>query len=427
MNNLIYPHLFLFTYYLKNSSASQEDSDTPKNSELPNGFSSRCTLGDTDSLLLVYSVSEKDQPPPESPFPELQNKLNAEKQKSPISGELLGKTWMIVGYSPAKNLEDVAKSAYKSLNFGEWRDRESGQFGDAKIWEIWQTPQNWQNLETENNHVLIIIYPNLTAMENIANFSEDWRQLFCYKHKIVWTYGKMRQLKPSLAEKFAREVQAIAPSKANSSELNLLESELTELIQALDKNYQILQEYAQGIAYLEVQMEALKTNTYNYKKRLLNIEKKATKITSANPTNLDILKTFNDLVRYKYQAQVKQDLASLNPGLRLREKQIDTIRGIVEIRQAQLDDIIEKRDRQFQETVETWGVGLGTSAIAATIISPAITEITKPIVIKKPDQITPYWLPVLNLSFTILLTFLIGWYAKRRAKKWVRSRRPPQK
>ena len=86
----------------------------------------------------------------------------------------------------------------------------------------------------------------------------------------------------------------------------------------------------------------------------------------------------------------------------------------------------EERDRKFQETVEMWGFGLGTSAIAATIISPAVTEITKAIVIKKTDQITPYWLPLLNLSLTILFTFIIGWGAKSLAKKWVRSRRPPK-
>ncbi|MCL1473959.1 hypothetical protein [Argonema antarcticum] len=419
MSNLIYPHLFLFTYYLKTSPASQEDSDKPEVSRFPDGFSSRRTLGDTDSLLLACSVSDNDDPRDNLPFLELKDKLTTETEKLSISGELLGKTWMIFGYSPAENTEYIAKAAYESLNFGKWGDRESGQFSEAKIWEIWQTPQNWQNLQTENNHILIIIYPDLTAMGNSANFYEDWRQLFCYKHKIAWAYGKTRQLKPTLAKHFAPEVQSIAPFETTSSQLNLLESELTELTKALDKNYQILQEYAEGIAYLEVQMQALKTNAYNYQERLQNIERKANKITPTKSANLDILKTFNDLVKYKYQAQLEQDNAALSPGLRLREKQIDTIRGIVEIRQAQLDDIIEKRDRIFQETVQEWGIGIGVAAIAATSISPFIPNITK----NKLTEPFPALEGVINFSLTFILSIIIGIVAKNKAKKLIKSHR----
>lgn len=419
MNNLIYPHLFLFTYYLKTSLDSQEDSDKPQKSSFPDGFSSRRTLGDTDSILLACSVSDKNHPPDSLPFPELKDKLTTEKEKLPISGELLGKTWIIAGYSPAKNTENIAKSAYESLNFGKWGSQESGQFSEAKIWEIWQTPQNWQNLETENNHILIIIYPDLSTMENTNKFYEDWRQLFCYKHKIAWAYGKTRQLKQTLAKQFAPAVQSITPFETTSSQLNLLESELTELTKALDKNYQILSEYAQGIAYLEVQMQALKTNAYNYQERLQNIERKANKLTPANPSNFDILKTFNDLVKYKYQSQLEQDLAALSPGLRLREKQIDTIRGIVEIRQAQLDDIIEKRDRIFQETVETWGIGLATVGITATAISPFVPNITTNDSTEKP----PFIEAGINFIFTILFSLLIGIFAKWGAEVWIKHRR----
>jgi hypothetical protein len=296
----------------------------------------------------------------------------------------------------------------------------------AKIFEVWQTPQKWDSLETENNHVLIIIYPDLNAMVNLGKFYEDWRQLFCYRHKIVWAYGNTRQIKPLLAANFSPSLETLGKIQPISPEPNLLESELNELKQSLDENYKILRLYAEGISLLEVQMQTIKTNHYNYLERLKTLDTKAINIEKPAINNLDILKNFTEIVQYKYQTQVEYDNAALSPGLRLREKQIDTIRGIVEIRQAQLDDIIEKRDRKFQETVEMWGFGLGTAAIAATIISPAVTEITKPIFIKKPDQITPYWLPLLNLLLTMFFTIAIGWYAKSLAEKWVRSRRPPK-
>jgi len=427
MTNLIYSHLCLFTYHLKAAESSQEDADSPKYHPFLNGFSSRCTLADTDSLLIACSVEDKHHSPDVLPLPSLKQKLLTKREEFAISGELLGKTWLIAGYlQPFSSHEEVAKSAYKSLNFGKWHSHEPGEFMGAKFFEIWQTPQNWENLEAENNQVLIIIYPDLNAMRNMANFYEDWRKLCCYRHKVVWAYGNTRQIKPMLAVNFSPSLETLGKIQRISPEANLLESELDQLKLSLDENYKTLRFYAEGISLLEVQMQTIKTNCYNYLERLKTIETKAKNIEPNQANNLDILKKFSDIVQYKYQPQVEQDNAALTPGLRLREKEIDTIRGIVEIRQAQLHDIIEKRDRIFQETVETWGVGLATAGITATAFSPFIAEITKPIFIKKTDQPTPYWLPWLNLTATIIITIFTGLFAKWLAGKWVKSRRPPK-
>lgn len=421
MTNLIYSHLFLFTYHLKTGQTFQENADIPKYHQFPNGFYSRHTLADTDSLLIACSVENKHSSPDVLPFPELKKTLLAKREELAISGELLGKTWLITGYlQPFSSHEDVAKSAYESLNFGKWRSQEAGEFMGAKIFEIWQTPHNWENLETEKNHILIIIYPDLNAMGNMAKFYEDWRQLFCYRHKIVWAYGNTRQIKPLLAANFSPSLETLGKIQLISPEPNLLESGLDQLKQSLDENYKTLRFYAEGISLLEVQMQTIKTNNYNYLERLKTIETKAKKIEHNHPNNLDILKKFSDIVQYKYQPQVEEDHAALSPGLRLREKEIDTIRGIVEIRQAQLDDIIEKRDRIFQETVQEWGIGIGVAAIAATSISPFIPNITK----NKLTEPFPAVEGVINFSLTFIFSIIIGIVAKNKAKKLIKSRRP---
>ncbi|XWK88265.1 MAG: hypothetical protein U7127_29465 [Phormidium sp.] len=356
-------------------------------------------LGDTYALLFDCSVEG------DLNYFEILKKLATQQAD-------LGQTWMLSGYldSPENQAESIAQLAYKAFLGKECQPQtKRGKFLDATLFEIGQAPQNWEE-SGETNHIVIIIYPNQEKYkENAINFYDSWIRLFCYRHKITWAYRETRQLKKQLTEDF----------QASIAELQNLpeQTNLSKLRAALERSNQKLSKYANNLNYLRMRQAAIEVNLHNYRETLDDITEKANQFDGE--TNLSSFIEFANLVSQKYQKQIEKDYSSFSPGLGVLENITNNIRGIVEIEQVE-------SDRKFQETVETWGVGLASAAIAATIISPAITEITKPIVIKKPDQPTPYWLPLLNLSFTILLTFLIGWYAKRRAKKWVRSRRPPQ-
>ncbi len=425
MKQLIYPHVYLFVYNLKSEPENQEFLD--KLTTFPGGFYSPRRLDDTDSLLLACSVEDKKNPSDVSSFPDLRDQLLAQKKKL-VNTSNLGKTWILAGYLPrfsyevdpttqTRVIEDLAKSAYESLDFGKWDSHPKvGQFMGATVFEIWHSPQNWQDLDAENHHVLIMLYPDLATMEKINNFYEDWRWLFCYRHKILWAYGNTRQIKPVLENNFSpvdvhEDSSKIQPifSQANLSNYNL-----TELKISLNKNYGILAIYSEGISGLEVQKQTIETNLHNYKERLKDIEAKAMQLNGTNSTNLDMLKTFSEMVEYKYQFQIERDLSALSPGLRLHDKWIDTVRGIVEIEQAE-------RDRIFQETVEVWGIGLATTAIVATTISPFVPTIRG---IKPNDNQTPIDGGI-NFVLTVAISLIIGWFSKWQAEKWVRSRRHP--
>lgn len=438
-NLLIYPHLFLFAYHLpetfadKTSIANNSWLSVRERLQLPpeadknfgniytftadkmTGFYQCDRLGDTDSLLVACSTTDEVTPEDLSCLQTFKTKLE--------TGGNIGKTWLILGYLKSPQDSDyhqVAIAAYKAFTNTENKPNfQLNRFIGSYIFEYWHQPQDWTNLTTENDHLLICICPDRDRMDKFAEFYYDWQRSFYYRHKILWAYSNSRILKKSLdQEELFLPADAISEVKIYLPNFNLLDKDLQQLKIELHTNQVTLAKHTAGIEGLAAQQQTLEINLKNYQKRLELIERKP--IAKTGITQLDSWQKFAQTIAPTYQEQIKQDCVSLTPGLRVREKYIDAIRGMVEICQ-------EERDRKFQETVEIWGFGLGTSAIVATIISPAVTEITKPIVIKKTDQISPYWLPWLNLLLTILLTFIIGSGAKWLAEILVRSRRTPQK
>ncbi|MBR8836610.1 MAG: hypothetical protein DSM106950_21975 [Stigonema ocellatum SAG 48.90 = DSM 106950] len=107
----------------------------------------------------------------------------------------------------------------------------------------------------------------------------------------------------------------------------------------------------QDINILQTQHHTVEINWRNYEKqRCHDIFK-----------NQKFLEEFSRIVLDKYQVQLEQDYLSLNPGLAILENTTATIRGMVEIEQAQ-------RDRQLNTTIAIAGVGLATSQIASAVI-----------------------------------------------------------
>lgn len=69
--------------------------------------------------------------------------------------------------------------------------------------------------------------------------------------------------------------------------------------------------------------------------------------------------------------QVQTDHSNLTPELRLLENIIEYIRARVAIEE-------EHRDRSFQETIATWGIGLAAGAIVASVSGQfPDTQVTK--------------------------------------------------
>jgi hypothetical protein len=407
MNELKYPHLFLFTYNLGINVSQTGNTKFPKEGEeefagnlAVKGFSTnRFSLADTEANLFccAAATSESQNSQPLSCFQDFKDKINSKFR--PTAN--LHKTWMLVGYSPEINQENakiIAKEAYQSfVSHQKWpSDCEAGQFMGATIFEIWKSDQNWQNLAAEeNSRIVIIIFPDQEIMTKIAAFSEDWVKLFYYRNKILLAYSDVLQIKAKLD----------LPTNFFPAEITLpnQDDNLENLKIKFSKNIENLYALIPNLALLEAQNQTIKDNLHNYEERLNKIEKKARDIENGVDTQLNCLRVFIKNVKHKYQVQVDKEIAILTSSLKVKENVINTLRGMVEIQQIE-------SDRNLQLEIATFGIGLGAASATASIVTPLVEVIT-PFPTKKIENGKEILIPanaVLNFGLALIISAAIG-------------------
>lgn len=320
----------------------------------------RFSLDDNYGLVFRISIDGKFN------FNELARCLDKIRELAPtnlfLSGKL-GQTWMLSGWVEngiKEDMETWASQAYKALVKQGWQYKETGQFLGGTVCELWRaSSQRWEKVEADS-HAVMILYPNQKAMTTASDFYEYWKSLFCYRNKIIWAYSQSRKLKERMLDEFNQ----MAPSIKNIYNL-----ELGELKYALQSNAVALSEFVNNINYLEIQQNTIDVNLHHYEKSVELIQRQAEKVFQVS-NDLKFLQEFRDIVKAKYQRQIEKDYASLRPCLDVLENLIETIRGIVEISQAE-------SDRYFQTFVTVAGVGIGTAAIVSSSSSSWIAQVNQ--------------------------------------------------
>ena len=397
MNDIIYPTLDLFLYDLRNGLGESQDDinqnrayfqkklsesvhpslfqkdtyfedeyvellsnphffETSNNPYPFQGYYYPVRLSDVYGLLLDCSVNNQTEAQPAECFKELKTEI--EKRINSQSATI-GQTWMISGWIPqseAKSPEDIAKTCYKALMpDSKWeQDLEGqGQFLGATIFELSRyrlmmaegtaSLKTIQNIQ-ENQHVIIILYPDKAAAEKSARFYSDWMRLFNYRHKILWAYGQSRLLKQTIKNYFAAIEEDRQFLNLNQSKEREFEKFRKTLIRVQDA----LNNYSVDLNRLEFQNLTIDINLSNYKKRLEQIEEKA-------GNKLEFLEQFTNLVTDKYQLQITKDSENLERGMKLLENTISAVRSRVEVEKAE-------RDHNFQDAIAILGVGLSVAS-----------------------------------------------------------------
>ncbi|MBE9562316.1 MAG: hypothetical protein IMF12_05585, partial [Proteobacteria bacterium] len=205
-------------------------------------------------------------------------------------------------------------------------------FLDGYLFECW----------VENQHVIIIFYQHEENEKKIADLYPDFMRLLAYHHKIMWAYRQGRKLKQFLKQEAVK-------TESHREELKLYMQQrfhANKFQQTLQKTWIILSDYNAKLNDLSYQASTIETNYFNYNKRLTTIE---TKIEQ----KLDCFKYFSERTQNKYLLQVKTDYRNLSPEVKSLEHMIEYIRASVAIEE-------EKRNRNFQNTVAIWGIGLAT-------------------------------------------------------------------
>ncbi|MFP4300270.1 MAG: hypothetical protein ACLFT0_20870 [Spirulinaceae cyanobacterium] len=117
-----------------------------------------------------------------------------------------------------------------------------------------------------------------------------------------------------------------------------------------------------------------------------------------------------------FQQQIKVDLVYLHQGERLLDTAINTIRGLVEIDQAE-------RDRTLEHQIQAAGVGIAVGAIVAST-SPLLFE--KPIAVPWKGNWGENWHPF-TIAVLLSLGFaLVAWYLTQTLIRWGQNRRSRQ-
>ncbi|MEH1855703.1 MAG: hypothetical protein V7L11_29490 [Nostoc sp.] len=344
---------------------------TKHHNEQYEGYFYPVLLGDSYGLLVECAFKNKTNAQPAKCFVDIKAEIERSLKSQTAT---IGQTWMLSGWLPpsqTKSQEEIAQACYQALMPGlDWEGDLQGQghFLGANIFELTQN----------NQHFIIIIYPDEATLDQSGKFYSDWIRLFYYRHKIVWAYSQSRLLKHSLQTYFTKikvGSDAIEQARNKGSELNTLHKTLVDVQNTLN-------EYTRELTILDFQGGTIDINLSNYEKRLGRIKQKSNKIQSNKETEVKFLTEFSKLVKDKYRLQITKDSENLERGLKLLSDTINAVRSRVEVEKAE-------RDRNFQTFVSLLAVGWTFGSFIAAL--PGLSE-------KNDNPVRSYLIKSLHLE-----------------------------
>ena len=345
------------------------------------------------------------------------NPQNCLTPQPSLTNGYLGQTLLIYAYldsSPPDNIRDenLIKLANQCL-FSFFNLKNPAQY--PKLYRVSNFLGGYlyeygdPEIALENNpcgHVLIwfLFTENPTLILRECYF--DLPELLLYYHKSVNHYQQSRisyQITDELSSETEQDLKGFQDQyiTANSTESTLADTELENLKTLIKTLLKDSLAYSKELRNLEYARNTIAINTSNYQYTLEQMAQK-----SQNP--LTTLQFFRDRESPKFQQQIAADLIYLRQGYNLLDKAIATIRGLVEIDQAQRDrtrlEVEKERDRDLQIYITAVGAALGGAGVTATAYpyykepKPEETQITFIPTTLRPHPITE----------TILVSLLAG-------------------
>lgn len=183
--------------------------------------------------------------------------------------------------------------------------------------------------------------------------------------------------------------------------------ELKDLKNKLKGLPQLALKYTRLLRNLEDYQNTIFINESNYSEKLQQIHG------IIESDDYLFLEKFSQQNSPFFQKQIQADLGYFRHGSTLLEQAIASIRGIVEITQAERDIQQEERDHSLENTIQIVGVGLGAGAIVSGVVTQHIDKPFTPIFSKNPPH--PI---VICLFWSVAATLFFGWlawlYTKRK-------------
>ncbi|MBD2042639.1 hypothetical protein [Microcoleus sp. FACHB-672] len=282
----------------------------------------------------------------------------------------------------------------------------AGKFLGSPIFEYESGDDN----PSQNLHLLIWLNsdPETESLEAQGDYCQRLINLLYCRSRILYTYFQSRQCNQK-----ARSIYKIIETKFQDfkNPPSTSNERLKQFKQLLTEMPQQAFDYANHLRDFEIYINTLETNAKNYRACLERLQE----ISLKDKDNLDFLQKFLTRTETMLIEQIRVDLGYLMPAQKLFDQMISTVRGIVEIEQAE-------REKSLERTIQILGTGLGAGGIIASAISG---HITVPMVWPnhpKADEIHPaihttVWSLVAFLAFAGFTAAINGWFADRLAKR----------
>ena len=316
-------------------------------------------LGDTNCFFFDHSVDNKDKPYKSDAVTKLKKEINLPS----VNDLSLGYTWMV--YGRANDSDLFRAELYKELVGEKWQYQRTGKLLGAKVIEAWRSAEEL-DVPDIGSHVFIILYPDEATYNEASNLIyEGWLPLLLYRHKIWYSYREGKQNKEKARNAFNQAISDLDQHRSYT---------LQELGSSLEKNRQNLIVYNTNLQNININQQNINTNLYNYNLLLNKITEKANDAEKADSnwvSNLEFLKGFSKITKIKYEKQLEKDYATLAPGLAVLTGLTETIRGLVEVQQAEID-------RRSNYIIAIVGLGLAASSAVAGIVATQVYQPDNP-------------------------------------------------
>jgi hypothetical protein len=333
-----------------------------------------------------------------------------ENIKSFLKDNFLGQTLLLFAQpvDTTKDYQILAKECLKALvpEIEIKKDLSSGCFFGSPIFEY----DNGQEKPGKNIHILIWFNSVFVTEHLVAEelYYQPLIYLLCFRSKILFAYSESRQSYQKAKKLYQKLKDTVENIKELPKESNERLQEFNNILKKL--SFEAF-DYTRHLRDLEIQHATIITNCKNYKTVFQELQK----ISLKGRDNLQFLQEFLNHARNNFAEQIKVDLSYLNTGRELYSEIINSIRGIVEIEQAELEAEKVERSKSLERNIQVAGIALGFGAIAAASISAHIDKPFKPLNSKYPFHpmiSSMFW----SILVTAIFVFLMRALTKRKLK-----------
>ncbi|GAA6616266.1 hypothetical protein [Scytonema sp. NUACC26] len=276
----------------------------------------------------------------------------------------------------------------------------SGKFLGSPIFEY----DNGEDSIANSCHVLVWLNCDIETekLEEKGDYYHPLINLLCCRVKIIYSYREARWCNHQARRLYTQLEAKVKDIKNLPDEL---EERLKTLKFVLTEIQQLSFEYSCYLRDLKLQRNTIEVNAKNYRLWLSKINDLSIK----NQDNLEFCEQFLKRTEYNIKEQIRVDLGYLTPAKQLFEEMIATIRGIVEIEQAESDRVqqtaAEKRQERSELLISVVSTGLAVSGVSSQVASEPVKNIITKLAKDNPSNSSDSPLAV-SLTYLSYYNFL---------------------